>query len=70
MKSLIKKRKQYLTNFIINNKNLEINFIRVLDAWIEMVKEDKAKKQAKKKTAEELTEQECQDKNVRDDLML
>jgi len=35
-----------------------------------MMKEDKAKKQAKKKTVEELTEQECQDKNVKDNLML
>jgi len=34
------------------------------------MKEDKAKKQAKKKTAEELIEQEHQDKNARDDLML
>jgi len=35
-----------------------------------MMKENKAKKQVKKKTAEELTEQECQDKNVKDNLML
>jgi len=35
-----------------------------------MMKEDKAKKQAKKKTAEELTKQKCQDKDIRDDLIL
>jgi len=35
-----------------------------------MMKEDKAKKQAKKKTVEELTKQECQDKDIRDDLIL
>jgi len=70
VKSLVEKRKQYLVSLATNDKNLKINLIRVLDAWIEMVKEDKAKKQAKKKTAEELTEQECQDKSVRDDLML
>ena len=70
VKSLVEKRKQYLVSLATDDKNLKINLIRVLDAWIEMVKEDKAKKQAKKKTAEELTEQECQDEGVRDDLML
>ncbi len=59
MKSLVKKRKQYLADLAIDDKNLKINLIKVLDVWIEMMKEDKAKKQAKKKTAEELTEQEC-----------
>ncbi len=44
VKSLIKKRKQYLVSLVINDENLEINLIRILNVWIEMMKENKAKK--------------------------
>jgi hypothetical protein len=70
VETLIEKRKQYLAGLTTGGEDSETNLTRVLDAWIEVVEEDKAKEQAKKKTAEELAEQERQDKGARDDLML
>jgi len=70
VETLVEKRKLYLVSLDTGDEDSETNLTKALDAWILMMKADKAKKQAKKVTAEEQTAQERQEERAWDNLML